>query len=659
MPTLQHSRFPICVLVALTVASPVAAQDQPSSLWDLNDSVLGLYKNGAERIFSYQEPREALQQEGVTAGTVWFQGTLTGNTYTGTAFVFQRRCGPSPFHVEGKLDADERRISFTGEQPVSFDAHCKVVEAEDVEFEITFLRSLAPPPPLVYGSIDRAPVPTPPVAQEQARLDAILAEKDLEQQRLRALRAENDRNERALRDQREDAERIARERRKEEQLLAETRAFSGQRSACRKFDIAACGTALRSPHATAQDAIDLQSWRGVALKFRTDLDGCRNGSLSACDAAMASPAIADGQRHQLKEWRAPASPYNRAVVWFSGYAGIVATTTADVVTTIRNLPTSTHVTGGLAAVLTLALAGMAIRSRRTQPSGHPAAPEAPQGATSGKPAPQPPPAAPGPSQSERVSNSSASSTADPDPAPPINQAPARAAPEMVRDTPGAIAALELARAYIEEVRAADTPGLEDHDVRKHHLNTLALASKQLDAAQKLDPDAILEGEDEKEIPYRYSINELKAEALLLEGITHQTYDLKRAIPALRKATTLNPNSARAFYVLGLTHAANMNKTDAVAAFERAVALDPKNLAYRKELNRAESISVGVIAAYKATRAGERVFDAGVKTANVGIFIYNIGVYTWNVFAFTWNVLTFPFRLVLKIFGVFDRILGVK
>ena len=113
-------------------------------------------------------------------------------------------------------------------------------------------------------------------SQEQARLDAILAEKDLEEKRLRDLRAENDRNERALRDQREDAERIARERRKEEQLLAETRAFSGQRSACRKYDIAACETALRSPHATAQDAIDLQSWSGVALKFRTDLDGCRS-----------------------------------------------------------------------------------------------------------------------------------------------------------------------------------------------------------------------------------------------------------------------------------------------------------------------------------------------------------------------------------------------
>jgi tetratricopeptide (TPR) repeat protein len=220
-------------------------------------------------------------------------------------------------------------------------------------------------------------------------------------------------------------------------------------------------------------------------------------------------------------------------------------------------------------------------------------------------------------------------------------------PQITRDTPGAIAALELARAYIEEVREADTPGLEDHDLRKHHLNTLALASKQIDAAQKLDPDATLEGEDEKEIPYRYSINELKAEALLLEGITHQTYDVKRAIPALRQATTLNPNGARAFYVLGLTHAANMNKAEAVAAFERAVALDPKNITYRKELNRAQSLSVGTIAAYKATRAGEKIFDAGIKTANAGIM-------AWNIFAVIWNIVMFPLRVVVGIF----RLLGL-
>jgi hypothetical protein len=154
---------------------------------------------------------------------------------------------------------------------------------------------------------------------------------------------------------------------------------------------------------------------------------------------------------------------------------------------------------------------------------------------------------------------------------------AQPAEHRSRDTVGAIAAMELAYAFIEEIRAADMPGVEDKEARRHHLNTLALASRQLDAAAKLDPDAVLEGQDEKDIPYRFTVNELKSEALLLEGLTHQAYDLRRAAPALVAATQANPNNARAFYVLGLTHAANRNKTAAVRVFGNAVALDPKAL----------------------------------------------------------------------------------
>lgn len=651
MHSLHRLILPTFLFTTGLGGNPALAYDGPSSLWELNQSVLGLYKDGAERVLRYEEPRAAVQEEGVISGTVWFKGSLTGNTYSGIAYVFHRRCGPHPFRVEGTLDHDERRIAFTGEQPVSFDAQCKVADVEDVEFEITFLRSLAPQPPLVYGSIDRAPARAEADAQEQARLDAILAEKTREEKRLRELLAENDRNERDLRDQLLRANRVRRDREQEEQRLADLRAFSGLRDACRKYDVVACESALRSPHASVQDAIDLQNWRSVALQFRADLGGCRSGSLMACDSAIASPAIADGQRRHLEQWRAAASPYNRVLGWVSRHAGIVKTTVADVGTSVRNLPTSTHVTGGIAAVLSLALAGIALRSRRGPPAGTREPQAAPTGhdvAAASNPA-----AGPAPASATRRDWLSAFfrqfSPPRPGPAALTTKSEAPSAAPVVRDTPGAIAALELAYAYIEEVRGAETPGLEDHDVRKYHLNTLALASKQLDAAQKLDPDAILEGLDDKEISYRFSINELKAEALLLEGLTHQTYDLKRAIPALRKATTLNPNSPRAFYVLGLTHAANMNKTEAVAAFERAVTLDPKNLAYRKELNRAQTLSVGTIAAYKATRAGERVFDAGVRTANVGIIIYNIGVYAWNTFAIIWNIVMFPLRIMFAIF----------
>jgi tetratricopeptide (TPR) repeat protein len=214
-----------------------------------------------------------------------------------------------------------------------------------------------------------------------------------------------------------------------------------------------------------------------------------------------------------------------------------------------------------------------------------------------------------------------------------------------RDAPGAIEALELAYAHVEGVREADTPTLEDHEVRKHHLNMLTLASKQLDAARKLDPDAILEGQDKKGIIYRFSINELEAEALLIEGITLHAYDIKRAVRALRKATTLNANSSYAFYVLGLMHAANMNKGEAVAALQRAVALKPQNLSYRKELNRAQCLSIREIAAYNATRAGESIFEGGIKA--------------WNIIAGIWNIVRFPRRVFLSIYlGILSIYRGV-
>jgi tetratricopeptide (TPR) repeat protein len=293
----------------------------------------------------------------------------------------------------------------------------------------------------------------------------------------------------------------------------------------------------------------------------------------------------------LREWRIAALPFNRAMALLSSYAGMVATTAINAVSVIRNLP---HVTGGLATILALALAAMALRTRHPYPSGRPQ---------------------PQTSSTSDMTNSTINETRAPvgwrqylsgNLTQWLAVIPHQASP-AARDAPGAIEALGLAHAYVEEVREADTPTREDHLVRNHHLKVLTLASEQLDAAQKRDPDAILEGQNEKGNFYRFSINELKAEALLLEGITYHTYDGKRAIRALRKATTLNPNSSYAFYVLGLMHAASMNKAQAVAALRRAVVLKPQNLAYREELNRAQCLSAGTIAG---------IFNGGIEVRNI-------------------------------------------
>ena len=138
-------------------------------------------------------------------------------------------------------------------------------------------------------------------------------------------------------------------------------ASKSQRDGCRKYNVEACDIALRSSHATQEDMIDLRNWRRVAEKLHIDLDRCRTGSAASCDAALASPAIEDGQRTLLNEWSIADSPFKRAMALLSKHSGMAATAMLDCATVIRNLATSTHVTGGLAAVLALALAAMAFR----------------------------------------------------------------------------------------------------------------------------------------------------------------------------------------------------------------------------------------------------------------------------------------------------------
>lgn len=414
--------------------------------------------------------------------------------------------------------------------------------------------------------------------------------------------------------QREATDRQRLEQEREERRKAELDAFLAERNACRAYNLAACDTAWRSALATSTDRGEITASRAIAERFHADRASCRNGGRTACESALTSPALTEALRSELVAWHA-AAPY-------SGPLEAVTMTAGAAYASLHALPTSTIVTSAIASVLALALGALAYRNRGAS-SPRPAVGRSPSDAASESPDPNP-----------TVSAS--------DPEPTAKASPPAPEP-AVRDSAGAIAAMELAHAYLQEVNAADTPAWDDKAGRKEQLNTLSLATKQLELARKLDADAVLAFADGEYAGLRLTLNDIKAEALLLEGITHQTHDLRRAVPALTAATQLNPNSARAFYVLGLVHASNRDKKAAMASLECAVALDPKNLSYRKELNRVQNLTAAEIAAFKATRTGERVFDAGIKTANAGIM-------AWNIFAVTWNIVTFPLRLVLRIAG---------
>ena len=105
---------------------PIASGTQArSSLWDHNGSIMRLVANGENRQFVYETPRQGMANEGVTSGTSLFEGVRNGDTYSGTAFVFRRQCGSTPFEVSGTVAADERTVTMTGDAP-RVDGSCRV-----------------------------------------------------------------------------------------------------------------------------------------------------------------------------------------------------------------------------------------------------------------------------------------------------------------------------------------------------------------------------------------------------------------------------------------------------------------------------------------------------------------------------------------------------
>ena len=98
---------------SLTTPPPISGP----TVWSHNGSTLRLVSNGATRRFYYDDPRPGMRDEGVTSGTLLFEGTRTGDRYTGVAFVFSSRCGRRSYPVAGAVGPDQRSVVLHGEAP--------------------------------------------------------------------------------------------------------------------------------------------------------------------------------------------------------------------------------------------------------------------------------------------------------------------------------------------------------------------------------------------------------------------------------------------------------------------------------------------------------------------------------------------------------------
>ena len=194
--------------------------------------------------------------------------------------------------------------------------------------------------------------------------------------------------------------------------------------------------------------------------------------------------------------------------------------------------------------------------------------------------------------------------------------------EQPRDTDTAVDAMQLAHAYIAEFHDKLSSVMTDPALAATVLNTLSLVSRQLEIAERADPSATLTVEHEDGTVATFTLTEMKGNALFYEGLCRSVDNPKRAIQILEQALQLMPDSATTSFWIGMFHAEMLNKARAVAAFEQTVALDPRDIDYRKELLRAQSIS-GAQIAFDRAAGGVRTTVSVAKWAWFGFWVIAI------------------------------------
>lgn len=107
-------------------STPSRSATASSSQWSHNGSRLALKAYNASREFYYENPRPGLVAVGVSRGTLLFRGKKIGESYEGTAYIFNQSCGPQAYDVSGPISNGQRRITLFGQAPL-LDRQCKVI----------------------------------------------------------------------------------------------------------------------------------------------------------------------------------------------------------------------------------------------------------------------------------------------------------------------------------------------------------------------------------------------------------------------------------------------------------------------------------------------------------------------------------------------------
>jgi len=110
---------------------------------------------------------------------------------------------------------------------------------------------------------------------------------------------------------------------------------------------------------------------------------------------------------------------------------------------------------------------------------------------------------------------------------------------------------------------------------------LGLVFQTLRAGRRLPPPAevkdALEGEDDSRVPKDYLTQNLVGEFHYMKGATNEGRDWPRAAREFERAQAASPANDVLFYNLGLIYRRNGLFDEALAAFERSAAINPRRI----------------------------------------------------------------------------------
>jgi hypothetical protein len=138
--------WPVLSIAWIGAATTATWADQEPTLWSHNGSVLYLLAKGTSREFRYKEPRPGMLQVGAYPGALLFRGQSTNHQYSGTAFIFNSRCGQLPYQVSGPILDGYEHVLLTGRAP-QVGPDCRITDYIDDTLEFRLIKAPEEGPP--------------------------------------------------------------------------------------------------------------------------------------------------------------------------------------------------------------------------------------------------------------------------------------------------------------------------------------------------------------------------------------------------------------------------------------------------------------------------------------------------------------------------------